>query len=49
MGLRKLGIREFLKRNFDFLSGVLLEFFTALSVLLLLALLCSLVVILSSP
>jgi len=48
MAFRKLGIKGFLRKNFDFLSGVVLEFLTASSLLLLLAALCFLVVTLSS-
>ncbi len=48
MAFRKLGIRGFLKRNFDFLSGLLVELFTASALVLLSAALCLLVVLLSS-
>lgn len=48
MAFRKLGIRGLLKRNFDFLSGLLVEFVTASTLVLLSAVLCFLVVTLSS-
>ncbi|MEM2866567.1 MAG: hypothetical protein QW098_05465 [Candidatus Hadarchaeales archaeon] len=48
MAFRKLGIRGFLKRNFDFLSGLVVEFVTASALVLASAALCFLVVVLSS-
>ncbi|MEM0358831.1 MAG: hypothetical protein QXF66_01025 [Candidatus Hadarchaeales archaeon] len=48
MAFRKLGLRGFLEKNWDFLSGLVVEFTIASALILLSAALCFLVVTLSS-